>query len=393
MAWCGLLKNYSIHCSEKAWSYISANERNHPMTKSTLTDRALFSTIDIASTAQFIQRVQKPSGEIPWSTGGKTDPWDHVESAMGLAVGGLFDEAEKAYRWSAETQLSDGSWWSHYEDGEPVADAYKDANMTAYIAVGIFHYYLSTGDASFLKQMWPTVCRTVDFITSLQGDTGGIYWAKRKDGSVDRRALLTGSSSIYMSLSSAVYIAELLGEDKTDWKLLKQRLGSAIRSNPRAFDRSKSRYAMDWYYPILSGAVTGREASSRIDRMWETFIIPGWGVRCVSDRPWVTIAETAELVVTLASLGRLDTAEEVFGWIVNKRYADGAFWTGQTYPDGTIYTIEKTSWTAAAALLANDVLYGFSPAAFIFSHHAVPESIGHRVSRNKILSLFDIVPN
>jgi len=44
--------------------------------------------IDVDSTAEYILSVQKTDGEIPWSKGGKTDPWDHVESAMGLTVCG-----------------------------------------------------------------------------------------------------------------------------------------------------------------------------------------------------------------------------------------------------------------------------------------------------------------
>ena len=53
----------------------------------------------------------------------------------------------------------------------------------------------------------------------------------------------------------------------------------------------KSRYSMDWYYPVLCGAVTGEEARKRIDRSWEKFVVPDWGVRCVCDQPWVTTAE------------------------------------------------------------------------------------------------------
>ena len=41
----------------------------------------------------FIASIQKDTGEIPWSLGGKTDPWDHVESAMGLSISGYYEEA------------------------------------------------------------------------------------------------------------------------------------------------------------------------------------------------------------------------------------------------------------------------------------------------------------
>ena len=118
--------------------------------------------VDIAATAEFILDVQQTDGEIPWSRGGKTDPWDHVESAMGLTVGGCYEAAKRAYIWSSKSQMEDGSWWSYYENGEPQEEAYKDSNMTAYIAVGALHSYLATGDYEFLGTLWPTVSKAMD---------------------------------------------------------------------------------------------------------------------------------------------------------------------------------------------------------------------------------------
>ncbi|MGH3532720.1 MAG: prenyltransferase, partial [Mycobacterium sp.] len=37
-------------------------------------------------TAESIAAVQEPSGAIPWSEYGHTDPWDHVECAMALTT-------------------------------------------------------------------------------------------------------------------------------------------------------------------------------------------------------------------------------------------------------------------------------------------------------------------
>ena len=39
-------------------------------------------------TARYIASVQQPSGAIPWFSEGIIDPWDHVEAAMGLSIGG-----------------------------------------------------------------------------------------------------------------------------------------------------------------------------------------------------------------------------------------------------------------------------------------------------------------
>ena len=49
--------------------------------------------IDIDLVAGLIAKMQKQSGEIPWCDGEKTDPWDHVEAAMGLSIGGYLQEA------------------------------------------------------------------------------------------------------------------------------------------------------------------------------------------------------------------------------------------------------------------------------------------------------------
>ena len=39
-------------------------------------------------TVDYIARTQTSDGAIPWFDGGAMDPWDHIESAMGLTVGG-----------------------------------------------------------------------------------------------------------------------------------------------------------------------------------------------------------------------------------------------------------------------------------------------------------------
>lgn len=332
-----------------------------------LSPKSAASSVDVPGMADFIASLQKANGEIPWSEGGKTDPWDHVESAMGLSVAGRRREAEEAYGWMAATQLADGSWWSATRDGA-VLDATRDSNVSSYIAVGLYHHFLITGDAGFLGRLWPSLEGGVDYAVGLQADTGEIHWARNSAGIVDRMALLTGSSSVYMSLKCAIAVASILGKRRSDWEAALRKLGEAIHSRPSLFNMIKSRYSMDWYYPILCGAVTGEEARRRIDRSWEKFVVPDWGVRCVSDQPWVTTAEASELVLALMSIGEEERAAIVFNWICDKRYEDGSYWMGVTFPDGVIWPEERTSWTAAAVLLAHDALHDLTPASRLFSH-------------------------
>ncbi len=267
--------------------------------------------IEVEKVADFIAALQKENGEIPWSVGGKTDPWDHIESAMGLSIAGYFNQAERAYQWLASTQLADGSWWSETKDGV-IINSTKETNFAAYIAVGVYHHYLITGDVDFLKTMWPSVLRGIQYAINMQAPDGEIYWARNREGVIDKMALLTGCSSIYMSIKCALAIAEVLGIKRPSWQKAKELLGETIRNRPDLFNMIKSRFSMDWYYPILCGAISGEEAKKRIDHLWDKFVVPDWGVRCVSDRPWVTMAETSEFVLTLAAIGDDTRAKDNF---------------------------------------------------------------------------------
>ena len=323
--------------------------------------------IDIDSIAALIVNTQRESGEIPWCEGKKTDPWDHIEAAMGLSIGGYFGEARHAFDWVAKKQLPDGSWYASYINGVP-EDKTRDANMSSYIAVGVFHYYLITNDKFFLKGMWKTVYKAIEFALSLQTPGGEIHWAISPEGKTDPMALLTGSSSIYMSIKCALAIAKQLGHSMPVWEEALVKLGNAIRHKQYNFNMTKSRFSMYWFYPILSGALTGEQAQKRIDKYWKKYVVEGHGVKCVSDEPWVTIAETAELSLALSAMGNLTLSEIVFSWISDKKFEDGSFWCGYTVPDITLWPEDKLTWTNAAVLMAADAIYDLTPAGRLFSH-------------------------
>ena len=52
-----------------------------------------------------------------------------------------------------------------------VEDATRDSNVSSYIAVGVYHHFLITGDLGFLKRLWPTLEGGVDYAVGLQADT------------------------------------------------------------------------------------------------------------------------------------------------------------------------------------------------------------------------------
>jgi hypothetical protein len=324
---------------------------------------------DLQQTADAIAEWQLPSGMIPWFPGGHADPWNHVEAAMALTLAGHDAAAERAFEWLARLQRPDGAWHQYYL-ADRVEQDKLDANVCAFPATGVWHRWLCTHDLGFVEAMWPVVEKAIDFVLDLQTQRGEIIWARHADGTPWSFALLTGSSSMCHSLRCAIALAELLGHERPDWELSTARLAHVIRHHETEAFAPKHRWAMDWYYPVLTGVVTGEEGRDRLEARHDAFVMDRRGVRCVADRPWITVAETCEYAMANLVLGNRDRAETLFSWTEQFRTDDGRYWTGTVYPDqGRFPADERSTYTAAAVVLAGDALSGASPASGLFTAH------------------------
>jgi len=161
-----------------------------------------------------------------------------------------------------------------------------------------------------------------------------------------------------------------VGEPRPDWLEAADVMAAAVVERPEAFE-PKDRWAMDWYYPVLAGALTGEAAKARLAEGWDRFAIEGKGIRCVADEPWVTASETAECALAFAAIGDRTTATELLSWTRAHRREDGAYWTGLVHRPGCepvrFPFEEHTSYTAAAVILAADAIAGASPASALFT--------------------------
>lgn len=327
----------------------------------------ILTAAQVEETAASIAAMQEPSGAIPWTIGEHTDIWNHVESAMALLVGGQVEAAEHAYDWAVSMQRADGSWPMKIVAGE-IEDHSGETNMSAYLAVGVWHHWLIRRDEEFVRRLWPTVRRGLDWVVSMQLPFGGIAWSQEwSEGSpakVNADALLAGSSSIYQSLRAGVALADLLDDPQPEWELTGGRLGHALREHRDLF-LDKSEFSMDWYYPVLGGAVRGSAAQDLLDSKWDTFVEAGLGIRCVSKNPWVTGAETCELVMALDAIGDRPRAVQLLADMQHLRAEQGKYWTGYVFPDDVNWPAEHTTYTAAAVILAVDALTHSSAGADI----------------------------
>ena len=334
-------------------------------------------------TVDYIAGTQQSDGAIPWFHDGPMDPWDHIEAAMGLTIGGRLEEAKAAYRWLKANQLPNGSWLAAYKNGQVEDGTRAESNFVAYIATGVWHYYLITEESDFLEDMWVTICRAIEFVLRLQGPRGQIYWCEDTTLGIREDSLVTGCSSIYKSLECALNIATTLDQDVPHWALARTRLGNAIARHPEVFDRtwdSKSRFAMDWFYPVLTNVIKGSAAKQHLRSRWAEFVVSDLGCVCVNDEPWVTVAESCELVMSLLTAGHYQDAVQLFSWLHQFRDDDGSYWTGYVHRDDALWPPEKPTWTAGAVLLAADALSNKTSAGHLFRQELIV-STGSSASR------------
>ncbi|GAA1448211.1 prenyltransferase [Nocardiopsis tropica] len=322
--------------------------------------------------AHYLARSQEEDGAIPWFPGGHTDVWDHVECAMALTVTGLSvpehgEAARRAYLWLEGTRHPEGGWPAKFRQGVPVTEL-REANHAAYPAVGLFHHLLVTGDTEFAERTWPVVESGLEFVLGLRGEHGEILWARSEDGSPGDHALLTVCASVHHALRCGVALGARLGRDRPEWSAAADRLATLINEREDLFS-DRSRFSMDWFYPVLGGAVRGAAAKERIGERWDTFVMPGLGVRCVSDQPWVTAAESSELVLTLAAVGDVEGGVRVMRDVQHLRDPDdGVYWTGYQFAEQVRWPVERSTWTSAAVILAVDALTGTTPGSRVFLH-------------------------
>ncbi len=323
----------------------------------------------VTAAVAFISAHQRDDGAIEASPG-RLDVWNHVESAMALDVGGEHAAARDAYQWIAEVQHDDGGVWAEYRAGDP-SDLTRDVNHATYLAVGAWHHTRFDEDRPWLRAIWPTIERAMEFALALQAEDGAIHWARDEEGTPWPDSLVAGASSVRASLVCAERIAHLLDE-----RTAEERWGASRRALEGAFHRLEpdwgtqlfaptERYAMHWYYPVLCGLVSNEAAAVRLDSGHERFVRTYAGCRCVDDQPWVTIAESSELAIALDAAGRREAARELLGWQLTWQDLDGGFRMG-TVPDYGAWPDERPSWTAAAVVLAADALYDPTPAAGLF---------------------------
>jgi hypothetical protein len=356
-----------------------------------MSPRALSLGVDVAACADRIEALQQRDGSIPWIEAGVWDPWNHGESAMALAVAGRDAAVEAALDALADRQEADGGWTGELgagipmdETGERIAPpevpvTARDTNFTGYAAVTVLRCALALDAPRLIARHEPMVTHALDWVAARQRETGDIVW---RDPDPDQPldevdSLRAGNASLYKSFEAGLRIADALGRKKSHWARARNSIASAFAHRPGVFDRKgvdRTSYAMDWYYPVLTGAIPGAAGAKRLDADWNRFVVADLGCRCVADEPWVTAAETAELALACLTLGRRETARALIADLASLAKGGDGYWMGWQFELGMIWPKERPGWTSGAVVLAADALEGLSPGSDMLIRHARPDA-------------------
>ncbi|XBQ15377.1 MAG: hypothetical protein ABL308_10450 [Oceanicaulis sp.] len=347
--------------------------------------------VDLAACADRIEALQRRDGTIPWIEAGVWDPWNHGESAMALAVAGRSAAAEAALDALADLQEDDGGWTGELGAGVPMDETgeyiappdvpvtARDTNFTGYVAVTVLKTALALDAPRLIARHYEMVERALDWVAARQCPAGDIVW---RDPDPDQPledvdSLRAGNASLYKSFEAGLRMADALGKKKPGWARARAGIARAFAKSPERFDRKgvdRTTYAMDWYYPVLTGAISGPAAIARLDADWNRFVVADLGCRCVADEPWVTAAETAELAMACLAAGRREQARTLISDLAPLARGGEGYWMGWQFELGMIWPKERPGWTAGAVVLAADALFNLSPGADFLIRHARPEA-------------------
>ena len=304
---------------------VSAGRRRSP---------GLLTAEQAAATAASLAAQQEPTGRSPGS-GGPTRPLGPHRGRDGAGRGGEHEAAARAYDWCLATSTPDGSWPTTVarrgRRGRQRRDQLLRLPGRRRLAPLPVHRR-----RAFLDRCGRRCAAAVEFVLGLQ-QPGGHRLEAGGGRPRSRDALLTGCSSIYQALRAALALAEHREEPQPDWELAAGRLGHAMRRHPERF-LDKRTYSMDWYYPVLGGAVrgdAGARAGSR--RAGTTSSCPGSGCAASAPTRGSPAARAANWPWLWSDGGARPGAADPARHAAPARPTDGVYWTGYVFDDEAVW--------------------------------------------------------
>lgn len=310
---------------------------------------------DLAPHIDWIIKNQSPDGSIAWDLNDKCDPWDHLECLIALAIWEEDKNFKKGIDWFLCNLDANSFIKSEFIKGQSSREYYEH-HHAIYLAVPLYQCLLMSNNDSYVKNHLKTLKNLVEAVLDVRDDHGCFYWAQDEKGMCDN-SLITATASIYLSLKCAINTFDYYGSETNALKKELELIKESFKNNKSRFNRDgidRSRFSMDFYYPFLAGL---NENYQYLKDEMRKFHVESLGIKCVIEEPWVTFAESSELIIALCRANDFKMAEQIFNEITNFKDSEGILPTGYQYAEKIFWPEEKSSWTNAAYVIAADCLF------------------------------------
>jgi GH15 family glucan-1,4-alpha-glucosidase len=96
---------------------------------------------------------------------------DASRIAMALDSLGFYKEARKFYNFIRKEQSSSGEWVQRYslKTGLPIVSRPRETDCVALVLCGMVFHYKATNDKNFIKSMWPSINKALNYLKSRTG--------------------------------------------------------------------------------------------------------------------------------------------------------------------------------------------------------------------------------
>lgn len=160
---------------------------------------------------------------------------------------GLTGAVDKFYQWAVDVQDEDGSWHQRYHmDGNLAPSWGLQIDETGTLVWGMLKHYEITGNSDFLRKVWNSVRKAVEFILAFMDPETGLpapsfdLWEERQGEHA------YSSAAVYGGVKSGAAMARILGMDKElvdRWETAAEGIKQAIvrnfwKEDRRSFIRS-----------------------------------------------------------------------------------------------------------------------------------------------------------
>jgi hypothetical protein len=329
-----------------------------------------------------------------------------------LDLVGRSDWVRKRNRWYASLQeqsglkvlgsaiVPAGTWaMNYYADGVEAGPIPWEIDQTAYAVWTLWDHYRVTGATDYLREVYPAIRRTADFLVNFRDPDTGLHRRAHEDDNLLPTRTVLGASAVWLALDSAVKAARALDEarDRARFESRRDELADAIEThlwNPEVGAYSRGLGLIDRilehplvpdalralplipgargdptiYWPAGFGQFQSDRMRRHLEHVWDA-VEPSFGEPEAGDRT-SGLYETKALVALAKAWGddpeRMTRVRDGIQWVAHQHATPDTHVLGEAWirEDGDVVSVVSQPHTLTGLLFYIASLEAFPPMDF-----------------------------